>query len=127
MQIKDKNIIREIMSHIIWDYDIDPLDLYEVVTGHRDKVGHFDSKRVLIRMIERLSWYDLVNLLGIDFLKDNITPEIINGIRHKDFREKYEFVRKVLQGEAVSFSGWNPEYREKIKHTLLSNRWYSAQ
>lgn len=127
MQIKDKKIIREIMRNIIWDYNLDPYDLFEVVTGKSGKAGHFNSELILLRMIERLSWYDLINLLGIDYLKKNITSDIIARIRDNNLKEKYEFVRKVLQGEAVSFSGWSPGYRKKIEHTLLSDRWYRAQ
>lgn len=106
------------MKHIIWDYDIDPYELYEVVTGKIDRAGHFDAQRVFLRMLERLSWYELLDLLNL---------ETIAKIRHRDVREKYEYVRKILQGETVSFSGWDPESREKVRDTLLSHRWYRAE
>jgi hypothetical protein len=124
MKHLNKSKIRAIMKLIVWDYDVDPYVLYEVVTGKRDKVGHFDAERILIRMLERLSWYDLLNILGMAFLRSALTPQVIKKIRLMDVREKYDFVRKVLQGETVSFSGWSPLYRERIKHTLLSDRWY---
>ena len=124
MKIKDKTKIRNIMSRIIWDYDVDPYSLFEVVIGKRESIGHFNSDRVLVRIMEHLSCYDLINLFGIDLLRDKMSLDIIKKIRPKGLQEKYEFIRKVLQGEIVSFSGWSPEYREKIKHTLLSNRWY---
>jgi hypothetical protein len=81
----------------------------------------------LSRMFERLSWYDLVKLFGIDELKRQLTEEAISRIRIETLREKYEFARDILHGNTVSFSGWSPEYREKIKHTLLSNRWYRTE
>jgi hypothetical protein len=127
MKHLNKGKIRSIMKLIVWDYDVDPYVLYEVVTGKRDKVGHFDAERILIRMLERLSWYDLINILGMEFLRSALTPQVIKKIRLMDVQEKYDFVRKVLQGEAVSFSGWSPLYRERIKHTLLSDRWYRTE
>ena len=127
MKTLSESDIRSIMKLIVWDYAVDPYVLYEVVTGKRDKAGHFDAERILIRMLERLSWYDLINILGMEFLQQALTPQVIKKIRFRDLQEKYDFVRKVLQGEAVSFSGWSPLYRERIKHTLLSNRWYRTE
>jgi hypothetical protein len=125
MKSLDKKAIESIMKLIIWDYDINPYALYEIVTGKKERVGQFDKERIFVRMIERLSWYDLLNILGAQFIKEYLTRDIIKKIHYKDMQERYEFVRKILQGEAVSFSGWGHEYRERIKSTLLSNRWYS--
>jgi hypothetical protein len=117
---------RNIMKKIIWDYDIDPYDLYEVVCGRKERIGQFDATRVFVRMLEILSWYELIAVLGLEFIKCRLTMDVISQLRFKDQRNRYGFIRKILQGESVSFSGWSPEYRERIKHTLLSNRWYSA-
>ncbi len=124
MKLLDENEISKIMQLIVWDYDINPLDLYDIVTEKKNKIGIFDKQRILIRMIERLSWYDLVNLLGIEFLKINLASSILNKLRFSSTKDKYEIIRKVLQGETVSFTGWSPEYRKKIKHTLISHRRY---
>jgi hypothetical protein len=123
----EKTEIQKILQPIVWDYHIVPCELYEVAIGQKERVGWFTQERALIRILERLSWYDLVNLFGIDKLTKLLTKEIISQIRFNALQEKYEFARKVLQGEPVSFSGWSPEYREKIRHTLLSNRWYRTQ
>ena len=123
----ERERISRIMKHILWDYDIDPYELYEVVIGKRERVGHFDEERVLQRMLERLSWYDLLDLLGVDILRERLVPETIARIRRPDVRERYEHIRRILHKEAVSLSGWSPEYREKVRHTLLSHRWYRAE
>jgi len=60
----ERERISRIMKHILWDYDIDPYELYEVVTRKRGRVGHFDEQRVLQRMLERLSWYDYARPVG---------------------------------------------------------------
>ncbi len=123
----EKEEIRNLLKPILWDYSIDPWDFYKTALGKKDRVGSFDRDAALIRMLERLSWHELIQLFGIDGLTDLLTPDIISRLRINELKEKYEFARCILQGEPVSFSGWDPEYREKIKHTLLSNRWYSAR
>ncbi|MDM8536277.1 hypothetical protein QUF70_05950 [Desulfobacterales bacterium HSG17] len=122
-----KEDIKKLLKPVIWDYYTDPYEVFETASGKKDRAGCFTRETALIRMLERLSWYDLINLFGIDKLTKLLTPKIISGIRIQELREKYEFARKILQGEPVSFSGWDPEYRKKIRHTLLSNRWYSNQ
>lgn len=122
-----KSEIRKLLDPIVWDYNIDSYDLYELALKRKARVDGFTQEKALLRMLERLSWYDLICLFGMDGLKRLLDKEIISRLRIQGQKERYEFIRKVLQGETVSFSGWSPESREKIKHTLLSNRWYSAE
>jgi hypothetical protein len=122
----NKAAIQTALRGIIWDYDVDPDELFEVITGKREKSGPFDAERIFVRMLERLSWYELIELLGLEFIKNHLSEDIIRKIRFKALRGRYETIRKVLSGDPLSFSGWDPEYREKIKYTLLSNRWYRA-
>ncbi len=119
--------IRHLIRPVLWDYNIDPYDVFLVAKGEKERVGGFDQDKAILRLLERLSWYDLVNLFGIKKLRTLLTPGLIARLRLREQREKYEFVRKVLRGEPVSVTGWSPEYREKIKHTLLSHRWYRTQ
>jgi hypothetical protein len=119
--------IRSKMKTIIWDYDIDPYELYEIAIGKRDRVAHFDFERVMIRMLERMQWYDLLDIFGVDFFKEKLTKSLIEKIKIKEIRHKYEFAREFLQGETISVSGWSPEYRKEIRNTLLSDRWYRLE
>ena len=123
----DKKAITAALAGIIWDYKADPDELFEVLTGQRLKAGPFTFDRLLVRMLERLSWYELIDLLGLEYLRQNLTREIIAKIRFKTLRRRYERVSQSLSGHPVSLSGWDPEYREEIKHTLLSNRWYRTR
>ena len=123
----DKTAITSALAGIIWDYKVDPDELFEVITGQRSKAGPFSFDRLFVRMLERLSWYELIELLGLEYLKQNLTRDIIEKIRFKTLRGRYERVSRFLSGHPVSLSGWDPEYREEIKHTLLSNRWYRTR
>lgn len=126
-QLTEKTQIRSLLHAIVWDYDIDPYELFEVALGKKEQAGSFTREKALVRMIEYLGWYDLLQLFGLAGLAKLLTKDVISGLRPAELQEKYEFARKVLQGETVSFSGWSPEYRKKIRNTLLSNRWYSNQ
>ncbi len=125
--VKDPIAFERILKLLFWDYIVDPAEAYEVLTGVRQLAGPFNRERLLIRMLERLPWYDLVEVLGIEGLKRDLTPEIIRKLRFPCLKERYEFVRKVLHGEPVSFTGWNPENRAKVGAALLSHRRYSAE
>ena len=115
-----------LIKKIIWDYNIDPLKIIDVISGKLERIYQFDAEKIFIRMLERLTWYDLINILGIDRIKSLLTADVIEKLRDPYMQEKYEFVRRILQKEAVSFSGWDPEHRKKIRYTLLSNRWYRS-
>ena len=79
-----------------------------------------------IRFLERLSWYDLLKLFGAEWLSKNLRDEVLGELRSEELRERYVRIRLVLQGKALPVSGWDPEYREKLKNRILSDRWYST-
>jgi len=37
----NQTAIQSALKSIIWDYDVDPGELYEVITGQRSKAGPF--------------------------------------------------------------------------------------
>ncbi len=123
----NKDDMDSVFKSIIWDYNVNPDEIIEVITGKKEKVGPFDAEKLFVRMLERLSWYELIDLLGIKYIKDNLNESAIKKIRFNLLRERYETIRQILSGATLSFSGWDLEYREKIKHTLLSNRRYRTQ
>lgn len=126
MKTIDKNDITKItniLKPILWDYNIDAYRFYLIISGEISAIGHFDFNKAFIRALERLYWYDLIKLFGLDFIKEKLTPEIINGIRNIDLRNNYDFVRKILHSEPLPVSEWNSSYRKTIGRTVLSQRW----
>ena len=119
--------IEHILKPILWDYRIEPYEFYLVALGKKGTLGLFTSERALIRILERLNWYEILELFNVDILKEQLTPGLIAKIRTRELRKKYEFIRKILQDEPVSFSGWDHDNRQRVKHTLLSNRWYRTE
>lgn len=115
-----------IINRLLWDYSIDPKDVLSVIRGDKKRCAHWDYEKILLRMLERLSWYDLLFILGKQKIKSDLTPSIISKIHTKDQKKKYEFLRRILHEEPVSFTEWSPKFSEKIRNTLFSNRWYST-
>lgn len=82
---------------------------------------------IFIRMLERLNWYDLLFIFGPEKLKTNLTKDRIAKIHHKELRNHFEKLRKILQGESISFTKWGPQFSKEIKNSLFSNRWYNTK
>ncbi len=122
-----ENEIREILKGVVWDYNIDPYDLYLVALGKKEGLDFLDKEWALRRLLQSLSWYKLLELFGADFLRENLTPDLIRKIWPKGLRERYEIIRGILQGEVVSPSGWSPENRERLAASVLSHWRYSAE
>jgi hypothetical protein len=112
----------KILKSIVWDYNAEQLSLDKLISGDINSIDEYEFKFILNRMLERLNWYELIDILGIDILKKLLTPETINKLRNKELRERYERIRRILYKESLPFTGWDPEYRKRIKATVLSHR-----
>jgi hypothetical protein len=119
------NKIRWLLKPYLWDYTTDPIAFYSFTrTGKHSGAMPLDLDRSIIRLLERMPWYDLIELFGLPGLKKMITRERIRFLRDPLLKEQYEVARQLLHKKPVSVSGWRPEYRKKIKATLLSDRRY---
>jgi hypothetical protein len=115
------------LKRIFWDYNTDKLPLDKAVRGELGAMDEYEFNLIFNRMLERLSWYELLDIVGADSMKRFLTKKRILGLRFAELREKYEFIRKTLSGEPVSFTGWSDEFIKKNRQSLLSNRWYRTQ
>lgn len=124
MVLKEK--IRKLIKSVFWDYNVDPDEIYLTVLGKNSTKGFFTKEKILLRLIERLSWYELIDLLGKNYLAKNLNKTIIEKIRNPQIRHKYESIRKILCGQAVSTAGWSNQNRKRLKASVLSDRRYSS-
>jgi hypothetical protein len=113
----------KLLKSIFWDYNTDILPFNKLIARDLNSIDDYEFKFMLNRMLERLNWYQLMDILGIDLIKKMLTPEIINKLRSKELKERYERIRRILSKEPLPFPGWDPEYRKRIKTNLLSYRW----
>jgi len=123
----EREEIEGIIRPLLWDYEVDPWMVY---TKIKDPSFEFRREdffcRLFLRMLERLNWYDLLQLFGAEWLSVHLTDEVLRMLRSEELKERYARIRSVLQGRTVPVSGWDPEYRERLRNRLLSNRWYST-
>jgi hypothetical protein len=114
------------LKRICWDYDISPEEMFAVIGGEQSHAGHWNRDDLLVRMLERLSWYDLLEFYSPESLAEKLTTEVVQRVYLNEKRAKYERLAKILRGETVPFTKWGSEYREQCKNTLFSNRWYRS-
>ena len=119
--LTDENEIRKALHGTVWDYTIDPYDFYLIAIGKKEPMGWFNKEWCLRRFLETLSWYELLDVFGADYLRENLTPKVIQMLWPKALRERYEIIRRLLHGEAVSPSGWSPENRKRLRASVLSD------
>ena len=123
--LSNKEILDKIKS-AYWDYFIDPSEIYSIAAGKRPAKGMLTKEKILARLFERLSWYELLEIFGKEFLAVNLNDLVQQYIRNPDIQSRYESIRKILRREALSSSGWSDKNRKRLKSTLLSDRRYSA-
>jgi len=109
-----------------WDYNIELLPLDKIVNMQFDVIDKYEFDLVISRMLERLNWPDLLDILGVDKLKKILVSGSLNRLRSNELKDRYERIRRILFKESLPLSGWDPEYIKRIKTTLLSNRWYAS-
>ncbi|MEA2038497.1 MAG: nucleotidyl transferase AbiEii/AbiGii toxin family protein [Thermodesulfobacteriota bacterium] len=90
-----------------------------MLLGLRAKEGPFDQGKIFLRALERLPWHDILEVMGKKRIMQLLTPEQISKLRFPEQRRRYERIRKILQGEPVSLSGWDPQHRETYRRTLF--------
>jgi hypothetical protein len=109
-----------------WDYNINPYKLYLTAIDENSGNEFFTKEKILIRLIERLSWYELLDIFGKEFLLKNLSQALISKIRNPIIRERYESIGRILREEALSDSGWSDKNRRRLKASILSDRRYGA-
>ncbi len=63
-----------ILKRLTWDYNISVEDIYALIRGEKSHAGHWDFDHLFIRMLERLRWYALLDLLGRETIQKKLTP-----------------------------------------------------
>src|SRR5882724_7222924 len=97
-----------IIRRAFWDRKVEPSEIEEILTERRPPSGWLSAERIVIRLIESVTWYDVLDVLGLERARDLLSPTLIGKVRSKELRHRYEFTRRVLQGEALSVAGWDP-------------------
>jgi hypothetical protein len=114
-----------LMQSLNWDYKVSPKDMLAVVEGKKELAGGiFDIDRLFVRAIERMSWYNIVALFGIDAIKKLYTPKLSRRLRSREIRSEYDFVVSVLRGKPLPAARWGSKSCERLRNPFLPDRRY---
>jgi len=116
-----------IMKMLNWDYLDNPEDMLAVIEGRLETSGVFTKEKLFLRSIERLPWHQIVELWGVEKIKELYTYDIAKRIWPKERKCHYDFAVSILRREAVPAAGWGDEYYRKMWRPFLSDRWYSIE
>ena len=111
-----------ILKKIFWDYNIDEKDIYEFINSNQKNLYHFTKEMLYKRILERLTWYEILDCFSIDIIKQMLDKSIINTLRTQSMREKYDYTRRILFNETLPISRWYNKDIQKTKYPILSNR-----
>jgi hypothetical protein len=113
------------VKRIFWDYDVEPDELYAFLTGEKDRLHHFTREMIYVRILERLSWYEILECLPVNLIKKMLNPQTISMLRTESMRKKYDYAARILHNRPLSVSRWDPRNRRESEYRFLSDRWYS--
>ncbi len=108
----------------MWDYNISPEEVDKLIKGETEFAGHYDINSLFIKILNNLTWYEIIEIINIDKIKILLTDEIINKIRVKSIQKNYAKLKKLLRNETVSSTRWYSASNEQIAYPILSDRWY---
>jgi hypothetical protein len=93
MSKSDLNILKE----MYWDYDYpaSPEDIYRFILGEKE-LDYLDRDMVTARMLVYVRWYDLIDIFGLNTLKDLLNDNVFKFIANDEMRGNYEFVKQIL-------------------------------
>jgi len=117
----------KLMRAINWDYSARPEDMLDVIEGNRASTGAFDREGLFVRSLERLSWYHVLELFGVDSMIRLWTPELAVRIRFKEMREDYDYAISILRGEPLPAPEWGSRNYKPVRNPFLPHRWYSVK
>ena len=114
----------QIYRQLMWDYNISPEEVDKLVKGETEFAGHYDINSLFVKMLNNLSWYEIIEIFQIDKIKLLLTDEIINKLRFKSIQDNYARLKRLLRNETVPSTKWGSANNEQPTYPILSNRWY---
>ncbi len=85
------------LKEMFWDYDYPASaeDIYKFVLGEKE-LDYLNREQVIARMLVYIRWYHLIDIFGLNNLKNILDDNVFKYISNKEMREDYQYVKKVL-------------------------------
>jgi hypothetical protein len=117
----------QLIQMLYWDYKIYNSDIESILDGGKLSKKGLSQKDVFIRTMSRLPWYLVVAIWGKEKSLSLLDTDTIKAVHSKARREQLERLEKILRGKPLPITEWSSQLREKLKKSILSNRWYSSE
>ena len=82
MTLREK---QDTLRKIFWDAEISGDVLYSVLTGEQSHSA-VSREKIFTRMLERLGWHTILDILGVEAVQSLLTSNVIAGLRHAEQR-----------------------------------------
>ena len=81
------------LTRLVWDVEVHSDQLYGLLKGELEKVGHIDIYNLYYRMLMTFDWYTILRILPREDLAELLSDATIERIRFKDLKERYQYAR----------------------------------
>jgi hypothetical protein len=88
--------IKDLLPRLYWDVKVQPDQLYGLLKGEIERIGHVDIQNLYYRMLTTFDWYTILRIVPTDKLIDLLSDAVIDKIRFKDLKEKFLYAREII-------------------------------
>jgi len=88
--------IKKMLARLYWDVKVQPDELYALLKGEIERIGHVDNLNLYHRMLTTFDWYTILRIVPSDKLGDLLSDPVLDKIRFKDLKEKFLYAREIL-------------------------------
>ncbi len=96
MDCLDKDI-RKIYDQLMWDYDITPEKLDQLIKGETKLAGHYDINSLFKKMLESYPWFTILKIFELQKIAELLTDQTIDQLRTPSLKKNYLYVKNRLQ------------------------------
>ncbi len=88
--------MKNMLSRLYWDVSVDPAQLYGLLKGEIERIGHVDILNLYYRMLTTFDWYTILRIVPTDKLGDLLSDPVLDRIRFRDLKEKFLYARQII-------------------------------
>ena len=96
MKTLPESEIKKMLSRLYWDVKLQPDELYALLKGEIERLGHVDILNLYHRMLTTFDWYTILRIVPSDKLGDLLSDAVLDRIRFRDLKEKFLYAREIL-------------------------------
>ena len=96
MNTLSEPILKDMLSRLYWDVEVEPDQLHRLLNGEIEKIGHIDILNLYFRMLMTFDWYTILKIVPNDKLGDLLSDAVLDRIRFRDLKEKFLYARQTI-------------------------------